>query len=219
MRRFLSERQKDRVATGLIRTGGLLVILVVIAIVVNIGTEALPLFASAKQGPVARIETAAPPLLAGSDSRRELLWTLDARGRFQFPEAQLDALTISDDTETLLVAADHEIHGLISAIDEHGIAVVGRIRFTDSWTGDARTTTARWRAIADPVSLGPGDWIGVTANADDDGNHLLVAWDRNGRLVMRWWDSDDEEWSEGSALFQLTAVSSAAVAEGLNIWR
>ena len=66
MRQFLSERQKDRVATLLIRAGGLLVILVVIAIVVNIGTEALPLFASAKQGPVERVELAAPPILAGS---------------------------------------------------------------------------------------------------------------------------------------------------------
>ena len=47
MRPILTERRKDRLATVLIRTGGLLVILVVVGIVINIGSEAVPLFQSA----------------------------------------------------------------------------------------------------------------------------------------------------------------------------
>ena len=52
MRPILTERRMDRLATVLIRTGGLLVILVVVGIVINIGSEAVPLFRRAAQGPV-----------------------------------------------------------------------------------------------------------------------------------------------------------------------
>jgi len=51
----LNEKQKDRAATAVIRVGGILVILVVAAIVVNIGLEALPLFTGASSGPVERL--------------------------------------------------------------------------------------------------------------------------------------------------------------------
>jgi len=143
LRSYFSERQKDRVATVLIRTGGLLVILVVVAIVVNIGSEALPLFARATTGPVERMAGSPAALLAGSDARREMVWTLGADGRAVFDDPETADLVIS---ESALVGADQEIHGLISVLGEDGTAMVGRLRFTDSWVGDRRTTGARWRA-------------------------------------------------------------------------
>jgi phosphate transport system permease protein len=212
LRSFLSERQKDRVATVLIRTGGLLVILVVVAIVVNIGSEALPLFARATAGPVERMAGSSAALLAGSDARREMVWTLGADGRAVFDDPDTADLVIY---ESALVAADQEIHGLISVLGEDGTAIVGRLRFTDSWVGDRRTTGARWRASTDELVLPEGDWVGVTANGDDDGNVVLAAWDGGGRLDLWSWDGEGEAWEHvpGSAI--ITNVAAVAVAEGL----
>ncbi len=216
MRPFLTERQKDRVATVLIRTGGLLVILVVVGIVLNIGVEALPLFGSAKQGPVERLGAAHRPLLVGSDPRREAVWVLEHGGRLTFPESDIEDLVLTTDGGPALVAADHEIHGLISVIAEDGTAVVGRVRFSDTWADETRTTSARWRESADPLELGEGQWVGVTANGDDDGNLVLAAWDRSGRLELRRWDSDDEAWEESAAGERILDVASVAIAEGLS---
>ncbi len=212
MRSLLSERAKDRVATVLIRTGGLLVILVVVAIVVNIGSEALPLFARATTGPVERLAGAPVALLAGSDARRELVWTLGADGRVVFDDPDTADLVIHDGA---LLAADQEIHGLISVLGVDGAARVGRLRFTDSWSGDRRSTAARWRASTDELVLNGGDWVGVTANGDEDGNTVLAAWDAAGHLELWSWDGDDEVWQPVPASDIITNVSLAAVAEGL----
>ncbi len=67
---FLTERRKDRLATVLIRTGGLLVILVVVGIVINIGSEAVPLFQRAAQGPVEVV----------AEERRTDCWRAATRG-------------------------------------------------------------------------------------------------------------------------------------------
>ena len=212
MRSFLSERQKDRLATVLIRTGGLLVILVVVAIVVNIGSEALPLFARATAGPVERMAGSSAALLAGSDARREMVWTLGADGRAVFDDPDTADLVIY---ESALVAADQEIHGLISVLGENGTAIVGRLRFTDSWVGDRRTTGARWRASTDELVLPEGDWVGVTANGDEDGNVVLAAWDGGGRLDVWSWDGEGEAWELVPASAIITNVAAVAVAEGL----
>ena len=212
MRSFLSERAKDRLATVLIRTGGLLVILVVVAIVVNIGVEALPLFARATTGPVERMGGTPAALLAGSDARRELVWTLGADGRVVFDDPDTADLVISEGS---LVAADQEIHGLISVLAENGVARVGRLRFTDSWVGDERTTAARWRASTDELVLNAGDWVGVTANGDEDGNVVLAARDGRGRLELWSWDGDDETWEPLPAPGLGDGAAAVAVAEGL----
>jgi len=212
LRSFLSERQKDRVATVLIRTGGLLVILVVVAIVVNIGSEALPLFARATTGPVERMAWSPAALLAGSDARRELVWTLGADGRVVFDDPNTADLVIHN---SALVAADQEIHGLISILGGDGTAMVGRLRFSDSWVGDRRTTGARWRASTDELVLNAGDWVGVTANGDEDGNVVLAARDGGGRLDLWSWDADDETWQRVPASELITNVAEVAVAEGL----
>ena len=202
-------------ATVLIRTGGLLVILVVVAIVVNIGSEALPLFARATAGPVERMDGAPGALLAGSDSRRELVWTLGADGRVVFDDPDTGALALNDGDQGGLVAADQEIHGLISVLAENGAAKVGRLRFTDTWVGDQRTTAARWRASTDELVLTGSDWVGVTANGDEDGNVVLAAWDGGGRLDLWSWDGDDETWEPVPAPALVDNVATAVVAEGL----
>ncbi|MFV2071742.1 MAG: ABC transporter permease subunit [Thermoanaerobaculales bacterium] len=212
---LLSERRKDRLATVLIRAGGVLVILVVVAIVVNIGAEALPLFRSADQGQVERVPTAGDTVLAGCDPRREIVWVLDRDGTFRFrAEDDAEEISLAGDAVTL-VAADQEIHGLVAAITAEGSVMVGRLRFRDVWSESKRRTTARWRASAEPLELGIADWVGVTANTDEDGNLLLAAWDRSGGLMVAAWDAEDEVWAERSIVSPPTGVDTVAVAENL----
>lgn len=210
---LLDEKRKDRLARVLIRTGGVLVILVVVGIVVNIGVEALPLFFGARQGPVEDLGRR-PALAVGSDPRRELPWALEPDGRLHFvSDGGHEVLDLALGGAPL-AAADAEIHDLLAAVDREGLAVVGRVRFSDRWEAGERSTTARWRPAAEPHPLGPGDWRGVTANADADGGLLLVAWDAPGRLAAARWDSDEEVWRD-EPVPALGAVAGAAVAEEL----
>ena len=216
MRPLLTERRKDQLATALIRVGGLLVILVVVGIVINIGSEAVPLFQRASQGPLEVVAEGGDPLVAGSDPRREVVWVLDRAGTISFPgTAAFEDLEIVDEPTSELVAADQEIHGLISAISDAGEVFIGRLRFRDVWEGDDRRTTAQWRLVADSVVLEGGDWAGVTANSDEEGNLLVAAWPARGELVLASWDAEDESWELARTLSSHSAVRMVSVAEGL----
>ena len=213
---FFTERRKDRLATVLIRTGGLLVILVVVGIVINIGSEAVPLFRRAAQGPVEIVAEGGDPLLAGSDPRRDVVWVLERDGTIRFPGTRaFEDLEISEESTRELAAADQEIHGLVSAITGAGTVFVGGLRFPDTWEGDVRQTTARWHSAADPLQLGEGDWAGVTVNSDEDGNLLAAAWMAQGELSLASWDAEDESWARVSPPSSHSGIRTVAVAEGL----
>jgi phosphate transport system permease protein len=214
LKQLLSEPQKDRIAAVVIRAGGIFVILVVVAIVVNIGLEALPLFRGAVVGELEDLGPAPTTLAAGTDPRRELVWELDRDGFVRLDRGDEPIAVIEEGAA--LVAADHEIHDLVSAVNADGVVVVGRIRFRDEWIADERTTTASWRSAADPVRL-PGEsaWVGVTANSDSDGAVVAVAWSAEGRLIVGTWDADDEVWELRPGPIGLAGISSVAVAEDL----
>ncbi len=214
MRLLLSEKQKDRAATLFIRGGGILVILVVVAIVLNIGLEALPLFWGVSAGPLERMAVAGDVLVVGNDPRREIPWTLGRGGEISFPAGDgHEPIRVASEP---LAAADHEIHGLVSAIGQNGELVVGRLRFRDLWQDGERSTTVSWRRAADPLSLGEGlGWAGVTANSDDDGNLVAVAWDGVGAPTVAAWDNDGEEWQLTVATGLPAGIVGAAVADGL----
>ena len=214
MKPLLTEPQKDRVASLVIRAGGILVILVVIAIVVNIGLEALPLFGGASAGEVRTVGPRAAALAAGTDPRRELVWTLEHDGLIRLDRGD-EPFPIVEDGSTI-VAVDHEIHGLVSALTDGASVVIGTVRFRDLWTGDERTTSARWRSSADPLELpAETNWVGVTANADSDGGVVATAWSDTGQLAVASWDADDEEWESYPEVSIAGGVSSAAVSEDL----
>ena len=213
---MLSEKQKDRAATAVIRVGGILVILVVAAIVANIGLEALPLFRGASQGPLEAEPAPAAAVLAGSDARREIVWVLTRSGRIEFPtEPGREPLELLEGAS--VVAADLEIHGLLSVIDSSGRVTVGSLRFRDDWQGDRRTTVVRWRPAAEPLELGSQvPWTGVTANASGDGSVTAVAWGRDGGLVIAGWNGDGEVWEVAPpVLVGGVGTARAAIAEEL----
>jgi phosphate transport system permease protein len=212
----LTERQKDHVATAVIRVGGILVIVVVAAIVANIGLQALPLFRGAAQGPLEELPAPADAIVAGTDARREIVWVLTRTGRIEFPsERGRDSLELLD--EGSVVAADLEIHGLLSVLDSTGRVTVGSLRFRDEWQDEVRTTSVRWRAAADPLELGSAPpWSGVTANASGDGGVAVAAWDTGGNLVTALWDGENQSWTRGaSERTGGVAASAVAIAEEL----
>ena len=215
MKPLLTEPQKDRVASLVIRVGGILVILVVIAIVVNIGLEALPLFGGASAGEVRPIgNPTITTFAAGTDPRRELVWTLDRDGMVRLDRGDEPFPIVEDGVG--LIAVDHEIHGLVSALTDGASVVIGAVKFRDLWTGDDRTTSARWRPSADPLELSTeSSWAGVTANADADGVVVAAAWTDTGQLVVSSWDADDEEWETYPEVSVTEGVSSVAVSEDL----
>jgi phosphate transport system permease protein len=211
--RFLTEKRKDRAANLVIRVGGILVILVVIAIVINIGMQALPLFVPART--TAGRSAAVPPgtLLAGLDPRQESLWVLTDDGAIRCGQGETELLPY--DAPTTVAAADHEIHGLVSVVSDDGRLAVGRLRFADSWQGGERSTTVRWSPAADLLQLDvSAPWVGVTANSNEDGDLVAAAWRGDGTLELARWDGDDEEWQLLTAPADL-AVSSVAIAEEL----
>jgi phosphate transport system permease protein len=216
MRRLLTEKHKDSVARLAIRVGGILVILVVVAIVVNIGLEALPLFQGASAGPVERLAVPDDALLAGSDPRREIAWVLTGSGRVVF--AAGGPRQVVELSSARIVAADLEVHGVLSTLDTDGTVSVGELRFRDEWAAGERTTEARWRPAADPQVL-PGDrtWVGVTANADDGGDLAAAAWDSSGEVVVATWDGDDQAWSEPSRRSVPRGIRAVAIGQSLGV--
>ena len=212
---MLSEKQKDRAATAIIRVGGILVILVVAAIVVNIGLEALPLFEGASSGPLDRQGGAQEAVLAGSDPRRELVWVLTRSGRIEFPaDPARDAIDLTGGAP--VVAADLEIDGRIAVLDGSGRLSVGSLRFRDEWADGQRTTSVRWRPSAEPLELGSDRrWQGVTATGSDEGAVAAVAWDADGQLASAAWDGDRERWELSPLLAVEGGVSAAAIAQDL----
>lgn len=212
---MVTERQKDRLAAIAIRTGGILVILVVVAIVVNIGLEALPLFKAASAGPLESLGGGPGVMLAGTDQRRQIIWTLRRDGVVRLGTGR-EPVPITD-REVVLVAADQEIHGLVSALTEDGTVVVGSVRFRDVWEGDRRETTARWRPSAEPLLLPRGaEWAGVTANSDADGNLVTAAWSSAGDVVMASWDAEEEAWRRLPVVVPRHGVTAVAVAQELS---
>jgi len=212
--RLLTETRKDRLATVLIRTGGLLVILIVVGIVVDIGLEAVPLFLGARAGALEPVACEVPPLAAGSDPRREILWEVGPDAVVRFPLGPDTEPLLPFTEPTPLTAADHEIGGLLTLLADDGRVAVGRVRFRDDWSGGDRHTVASWRPAAPTLAPPAGvRFVGAAANAGDDGL-LLAAWAADGALHLARWEGDDQAWST-AAITVPGPVRVAAVAEGL----
>jgi len=211
---LFSEKRKDRLARLGIRIGGVLVIVVVAAIVINIGLEALPLFRPASMGPIDRIGDVPGALVAGSGPRGEIAWALGDDGVVRFPgRSDVPSIEVAAGP---LVAADHEIHGLVSILGADGTLTVGRLRFRDVWNEDGRSTEVRWWPAGKPLRLEDTHlWTGVTANADEDGGLAAIAWDGLSGVDVVMWNPDDERWTRLDGGTLPRRIVTAAVAEEL----
>jgi phosphate transport system permease protein len=212
--RLLDQKQKDRLATAVFRVGGILVILQVVAIVVAIGVQALPLFSGARVGPVVHAETAGEVVLAGAD-RHGGSWALAADGVVEWVGTErLDELAILP-SDRRVTAADIEVGGLCTVLADDGGVTVGRVGTSRSWTGERATLRSRWRPAAERLVLPPDvQWRGATANRNDQGDILLVAWASDAVSAARW-SGAEQVWSSHSLRADRPVVA-AAVAEQLD---
>jgi phosphate transport system permease protein len=211
----LSEKRKDAVAAAVIRGGGVLVILAVVAIVANIGLQSLPLLGGARTEGLATVATPETPVLAGTEARQEAAWVLDRRAAITFPSRPDWPVLHPFGGEVPVAAADMEGHGLIAILGTNGQVAVGEVRVSDRWQDGERLSSARWKAAADVLELDSEvEWGGVTANGDVDGNLMLVAWSGARPPVVRQWSIDDEAWQNVEVPAD-ALITTAAVAQEL----
>ncbi len=217
MRPIFTEKVKNRIAAALIRGGGVMVILAVVAIVANIGMEALPLLGGASAHRLDELKVQNPPLLVGTDPRQEAPWTLGTDGVISF-ETLPDREPLKPFNQSVsLTAADIEIHDLITMLDDQGRVAVGKVRMRDQWEDGERTTTVRWRASADILQLDPQiPWTGATTNSDSDGNLMVLAWSPSQAPVLFFFDREDESW-EPQDLGLSNPITTGAVAMELGM--
>ncbi len=174
MRPVPSERLKDRIATVVIRTGGVLVIVLVTAIVVRIAAETLPLFAPASAGgPVTVSATAGSAVVLGTGGAVESAWWIDAGGRLH--DAAGAAVPVVPGGRTA-IAGRVAVDGPVAVLDDAGVLHLGRVA-----TGGAGAT---WIPLAPPLEVGPVSRVAVAGSGD----HAVAAtWsDRAGARLDRW---------------------------------
>jgi phosphate transport system permease protein len=207
-----SELRKDRLAALLIRTGGVTVILVVVAMVLIIAGQALPLFLPAGLGPV--VETAAADArVIGMDSRSEALWWLAPDGRIH-AAAEDCRFEIADlGIGGAPVAADLEIGGVLSMVTGDGRGVVGRVGSVRRTTDPPSGAPFRWRLLAElePATVA-GQVVGVTAAADDD-RVLVVRWTTDEAEIL---ELDPGPGGGSSRRLVLPNIATAAVSPSLD---
>ncbi len=211
---LLGPKRADRLAAAAIRAGGVAVIVAVLAIVADLAYQTVPLLDGARLGELAWRPAAGDPLVVGSDPRRELVWELDRDGLVRFPGSGREPLAPFG-APVPVAAAARAPHGLLAVAATDGRLAVGRVRFRDVWEGTARRTTVRWRPAAEPTTL-PGNLVpsGMAVAGDEDGDLLVVTWDRAGRSAALAWDAEEEWWSPLAPPFA-APMRAVAVAEGL----
>ncbi len=185
MRSPASELRRDRIAAFVIRTSGIAVILIVLAIVVSIAVQALPLFRPASTGP--QVELAAVDARAiGSTGRAGSVWWLDADGELS---AMHDGRLLRTDS----VTAGSPVHtaatgpGGAVAIVADGSVMVGRVSILDRSEASSLPGHLRWTELATAAASELGfDAEGCGAAIDSVGDLAVAAWGSDDAVVVRW---------------------------------
>jgi ABC-type phosphate transport system permease subunit len=212
--RVFDERRKDRAMATIFRMGGGLVVLLVVLIVVGLAWQTLPLLTPAGLEAPTSHESGEAIVAGGCDPWRERSWSLDTRGSLSVHRNGSVPVPLFEDEPIEIVAADHEIHCLVTLLSEDGTVVVGSVRpEADRKPAGDRPSGGLWRPSAG-VWRPAGDrtWSGATANTDRSGDPVAAVWGPRGVAAARWHASIDR-WEEMPKR-PVGAVSSVAIAEG-----
>ncbi|HSL18311.1 MAG TPA: ABC transporter permease subunit [Methylomirabilota bacterium] len=186
MRSLASELRKDRLATLTIRAGGITVILLVVAMVVAIGAQALPLFAPTTVGPVAAVAEA-EAVAVGFGPRSFSVWWLGRGGRLTAAEAGGEPAPVVD-LGTGLRSVDVELGGVVTVVRADGSWLVGRVGASDPAEAPAHPGIG-WRELAKgDAGGGAGSLTGGTAVRTLDGGLLVALWGPEGVELAEWQD-------------------------------
>jgi phosphate transport system permease protein len=174
-RRFL-----DRVATGIVKLGGIAVIASILAILFVIAMEMLPLFKGAdiEPRPAVTLSPASAPLGVGTEEYREVLWTVGPEGvRFHSPKDG-SLLPVQADLKApgaTVTAASPPLQGALTLGLSDGRAVQARLGFATAYPDGKRRIDATFKADA-PVTVDPaGRALKKVVQATTDQGPLLAA--------------------------------------------
>jgi ABC-type phosphate transport system permease subunit len=148
----------------------------------------------------------------GTDARREVTWWLTRDGVLHQRASEGPSGLIAVTDRQRVVAADHEVGGLLSVLSEDGAATVGRVRVVRPTQGEGPIPAVQWRPVAawDPQALYPGA-VGITANSDGEGNLLAALW-HSAELRLARWHGEQWEHRPGPSV---NGVGQVAIADGL----
>lgn len=171
-----TERLKDRIATVVIRTGGVLVIVLVTAIVVRIAAEALPLFAPASAGDPATLSSPAGHAVAlGTAGRDDRVWWIGPDGMLR--DVAGPAGPVIPEGRTA-VAGRRAVDGPVAVLDDAGALHLGRVA--------TAAGHATWIPLAPPLATGRPQRVAVAGSADAA---IVATWSDGARARLdRWQD-------------------------------
>jgi ABC-type uncharacterized transport system permease subunit len=177
LRSLASELRKDRLATVVIRAGGASVILVVLAMVLGIAAQAVPLFRPASTGELVDLGPV-DALAVGASLQPDMAWSLGRDGRLS-AAGDGRSIPVANLAVGGLRAADAELNDVVAALAGSGEAVVGRVHSRQPGDGSDDPAIA-WRELARLEPAAAGDPAsGITAAGDEE--RLVVArWSRSG---------------------------------------
>ena len=195
----------DRIATGVVATGGIAIILCIIAILVFIGIETIPLWQGVKSELVSSFVLKESPDLASYslDSPDERQFPFLAAGTEQYKE--IGFIVANDGTVVFLSLKDgssikkvqlpgldgtkiissyvSENNKLYSFGTENGKIVPVQMSYSAVFEGDNRIVTPNVKE-EDAVTIGTSPLVAVAYEEDDDGNNTAAAYTSEGRLIL-----------------------------------
>lgn len=176
-----SPQRWNRVARGVITSGGLLLIVAVLMILVFIAREALPLFGKPRIDTAAAVvpPTAARALAAGIDDERRIGFEIQPYGTVFFRIADGETLLTRPHPFAPAAATCADVdsrRGLITLGSADGRVAVGSVDFDVRWNGDERSVVPglRWRGIA-VVDSGGAAVQRASGDRDSDGRVAVLA--------------------------------------------
>jgi phosphate transport system permease protein len=170
-------------AALLIRVSGVSVILAVIAIVLSIAVQAVPLFRPASVGPVVRI-AAADAVAVGLTSFAGTSWWLDPDGNLAATAEDRLVRGPAIVPGSTVRAADTVLDGAVSVLAADGRVAVGRVSVPRRRAGDSDAAEIRWSELVATTSAELGlDAEGVTGAVNDAGEVAVAVWGADGVSV------------------------------------
>ena len=193
-------QQWNRLARIVVRGGGLLLVAAVLAILVFVAREALPLFLPAKarqaavamppavEAPAAAVasRTELAPLAAGVDDRRALAFAIFGRETvfFRIDDGEVLERKPHPFGPAALACADYDARrGNVAVGTTDGRAALAEVGFDSDWREGQRheSPRVRWRGTVLLDTTGAA-LVRVAGDRDEDGNVSFVAVDRAGAL-------------------------------------
>jgi phosphate transport system permease protein len=181
----VSAQTWNRVARGIITSGGLLLIVAVLAILAFIAREALPLFRTPRATPVAAERpAAAAALAAGLDADAALAFEVQAQRTVFFRVADGETLaTRPHPAPWAATTADYvAMTGCVVLGGDAGRVAVGSVGYDIRWRGDQRTVEPDllWHGVATLDSAFAV--VRVAGDRDDEGRIAIAASQSDGAV-------------------------------------